>query len=352
MRAAVPPKAATITSARTVTLSSATNPFSLTGWTETHATNGRTTTRSYNPATRVLTETSPAGRVRTTTLDALSRVTKTQVSGLNEIRYAYDTPRGRLQTIKQGVPGVDERVWTLGYDVKNRLTSIANPLNQTVGFAHDLADRVTTQTQPNTTQIGFAYDAAGNMSSLTPPGRPAHGFEHTKLNLERSYLPPDPSPAIADPDTRYAYNLDRQLDLVTRPRKLATDPDASVQIDVQYESGTDRLSRVVLPTGEGEITYAYDTAGRLQTVTGPDLAGTAKPRTLTYGYDGFLPLSTTWGCAGTPPCPAGTVQGTVSREYDDSFRIVKQRVNGAHEVTYGYDADDLLTTVTSGTALF
>lgn len=87
-------------------------------------------------------------------------------------------------------------------------------------------------------------------------------------------------------------------------------------------------------------------------MTGPDLAGTAKPRTLTYGYDGFLPLSTTWGCAGTPPCPAGTVQGTVSREYDDSFRIVKQRVNGAHEVTYGYDADDLLTTVTSGTALF
>ena len=352
MRAAVPPKAATITSARTVTLSSATNPFSLTAWTETSATNGRTTTRSYNPATRVLTETSPAGRVRTTTLDALSRVTKTQESGLNEIRYAYDTPRGRLQTIKQGVPGVDERVWTLGYDVKNRLTSIANPLSQGIGFAYDLADRVTTQTQPNTTQIGFGYDAAGNMSSLTPPGRPAHGFEHAKLNLEKAYLPPDPSPAIADPDTRYAYNLDRQLDLVTRPRKLATDPDASVQIDLQYESGTDRLSKVVLPTGDGEITYAYDSAGRLQTVTGPDPAGTAKPRRMTYGYDGFLPLSTTWGCAGAPPCPAGTVEGTVSREYDDSMRLVKQRVNGASEVTYGYDADDLLTTVTSGTALF
>ena len=119
-----------------------------------------------------------------------------------------------------------------------------------------------------------------------------------------------------------------------------------------YESGTDRLSKVVLPTGEGEITYAYDTAGRLQTVTGPDLVGTLQPRTLTYGYDGFLPLSTTWGCAGVLPCPPGTVEGTVSREYDDSFRMVKQRVNGAHEVTYGYDTDDLLTTVTSGMATF
>lgn len=248
MRAAVPPKAATITSARTVTLSSATNPFSLTGWTETNATNGRTTTRSYNPATRVLTETSPAGRVRTTTLDALSRVTKTQVSGLNEIRYAYDTARAAADDqagrTRRGRARVDARLRRKEPPDEHR-----EPLNQTVGFAHDLADRVTTQTQPNTTQIGFAYDAAGNMSSLTPPGRPAHGFEHTKLNLERSYLPPDPSPAIADPDTRYAYNLDRQLDLVTRPRKLATDPDASVQIDVQYESGTDRLSRVVLPTG-------------------------------------------------------------------------------------------------------
>ena len=50
------------------------------------------------------------------------------------------------------------------------------------------------------------------------------------------------------------------------------------------ESGTDRLSKVVLLTGEGDINYAYDTAGRLQTVTGPDPAGTLKPRTLTYGF--------------------------------------------------------------------
>jgi len=352
MRAASPPKPATIATARTATLASVSDPFSLTGVSETFAINGRTFTRSYNPGTKVLTDTSPEGRVVTTTLDAQGRVSKTQVSGLNEIRYEYDTPRGRLETIKQGVPGVDERVWELGYDAKNRLTSVTNPLTEMMSFGHDLADRVTTQTLPDTAQIGFAYDAAGNMTSLIPPGKSAHGFAYTKLNAEKAYLPPGPSPAIADPDTQYAYNLDRQVELETRPRALATDPDASVQIDYEYDLTTGRLSKMVLPTGQGEITYEYDAAGGLQTITGPDLAGTAKPRTLSYTYDGFLPLSTTWGCAGGPPCPAGMVEGAVSREYDDSFRVVKQRVNGAHEVVYGYDNDDLVTSVTGGAALF
>ena len=49
--------------------------------------------------------------------------------------------------------------------------------------------------------------------------------------------------------------------------RVMSETDASVQIDLQYESGTDRLSKVVLPTGDGEITYAYDSAGRLQTVS-------------------------------------------------------------------------------------
>lgn len=352
MRAASPPQAATIVTTRTATLASVNDPFSLAGFSETFAINGRTFTRSYNPTTKVITGTSPQGRVITTTLDAQGRVSKTQVAGLNETRYEYDTSRGRLETIKQGVPGVDERVWELGYDTKNRLTSVTNPLAEVMSFGHDLADRVTTQTLPDMEQIGFAYDAAGNMTSLIPAGKPAHGFAYTKLNLEKSYQPPDPSPAIADPDTRYAYNLDRQIEMETRPRALVTDPDPSVLIDYQYDLTTGRLSKMVLPTGQGEITYAYDAAGRLQTITGPDLVGTAKPRTLTYTYDGFLPSSTTWGCAGGPPCPSGTIAGSVSREYDDSFRVVSQRVNGAHEVVYGYDNDDLVTSVTDGAAVF
>jgi hypothetical protein len=48
------------------------------------------------------------------------------------------------------------------------------------------------------------------------------------------------------------------------------------------------------------------------------------------------------------PCPAGTVEGSVSRAYDTSFRLVSEKVNAAHEATFAYDDHDLIETITAG----
>ena len=70
----------TVTTTRSATLSTLANPLSLTNLTETIRENGKLSTRVFTSSgsTRTLTETSAAGRIRTTSLDALGRVTQVQ----------------------------------------------------------------------------------------------------------------------------------------------------------------------------------------------------------------------------------------------------------------------------------
>jgi hypothetical protein len=86
---------------------------------------------------------------------------------------------------------------------------------------------------------------------------------------------------------------------------------------------------VTTPRGTAGYTY-HATKGTLTSITSPDGA------TLAYTYDGFLPLSEAW---------SGTVTGTVSRAYNDDFRMTQERVNGSFSVNFAYDADGLLTAV-------
>ena len=164
-------------------------------------------------------------------------------------------------------------------------------------------------------------DANGNVTGITPPGKPQHAFSYTPVDLELNYNPPDAG--FSPRNTQYAYNLDRQLTTVTRP-------DGQT-IQLGYEPTGGRLSTLTLP-GSQVTTYAYDpTKGTLNTITAPG-------STLSYTYDGSLLKQTTW---------AGTVAGSVSRNYDNNFRITSQSVNGANTVAFGYDNDSLLTSAGS-----
>ena len=89
-----------------------------------------------------------------------------------------------------------------------------------------------------------------------------------------------------------------------------------------------KLELVTLPDSK-TIEYTYDEAkGRLTTITAPG------GETLSYSHDGPLPLSTTW---------TGTINGSVSRTYNNNFWITSHMVNGGSAITYQYDNDGLLT---------
>jgi hypothetical protein len=75
----------TVTTTRTVTLADPHDPLSLTSATDTVTVNGRRYTSTFDAASRQITDITPVGRQRLTTLDAQGRVVQEQFAGLDRI---------------------------------------------------------------------------------------------------------------------------------------------------------------------------------------------------------------------------------------------------------------------------
>ena len=305
------------TFARTVTLSNANDPLSLTAQTDTTSVNGQTYNSVFTTATKTFAFTSPIGRQGASTIDAQGRITQAQFGGLNASNYVYDS-RGRLSTATFGA-GAETRAYNLSYNSAGFLSSITDPLSRAESYLYDSAGRITQRTLRDGRVIAFGYDANGNLISITPPGRSAHSFTFNAVNLGTSYTAPNLG---GNSQTTYAYNLDRQLTTITRP-------DAQV-LNFSYDTAG-RLSALTIPGGQ--YSYAYNaTTGNLASITAPG------SNTLSYTFDGSLLTRTTW---------AGTITGNVSRTFDNFFRAASQSVNGANTVNFTYDNDSLLTSAGS-----
>ena len=302
------------TFARSVTLATAGNPLSLTSQTDTLNVNGVNYTSAYTAANRTFNDTTPLGRQRTTVIDTLGRITQRQFANLNPASYAYDA-RGRLASAAFGTGG-EARTASFSYNTGGFLSSITDPLGRTEAYTYDAAGRITQQTLADSRVINYAYDAKGNLTSITPPGRPAHTFTFTQVDLGSSYAPPNVG--AGSNGTNYTYNLDRDLTRITRP-------DAQ-QINFAYDTAG-RLSTLTVPSGQ----YAYSYSASTGNLSGINAPGS---NTLAYTYDGSLLTRTTW---------SGTIAGNVSRTYDNFFRTASQSVNGANTVSFTYDNDSLLT---------
>ncbi len=303
----------TSTQSRAAVLSNPGNPLSLVTLTETLGLNGRNTTSVYTAASRSFVMTTPQGRQTTTTIDLQGRLTGRQFGNLDPASYLYDA-RGRLASATFGA-GSQARLFTFGYNSSGYLETITDPLGRIRRFSYDAARRVRQETLPGNRVVNYDYDANGTLVSVAPPGRPAHRFTHSAVNLTAAYTPPDVGAGATQ--SSYSYNLERQLTRITRPDNLA--------LDFAHDDAG-RLRTLTVPGGQ--YVYAYNqTTGNLASITAPGGGS------LSYGYDGSLLTSTTW---------AGTITGSVSRTYDNRFRIASQRVNGGNPISFSYDHDGLL----------
>jgi len=282
--------------------------------TESFTVNGRSYQRIFDVSKMEWIQTTPAGRQVITGLNAQGRVVRRAVPGTLPTSFAYDNS-GRLSSISQGT-GAQSRVVTLSYDAGGRVARIVDPLKRATRFEYEPAGRMTRQVFADGREVLYAYDSKGNLTAITPPGRSAHQFEYTPADQVRSYLAPDVSSGRTQ--TEYAYNQDKQLTRVTRP-------DANT-IDIDYDKAG-RVSAVAIP--QGKIRYLFDkTTDQLKTVTAADGG------TLSYEYDGFLPMRVTW---------SGAIRGDVARAYDNELRVSSVTINGRNSVEYRYDLDGLLT---------
>jgi RHS repeat-associated protein len=142
-------------------------------------------------------------------------------------------------------------------------------------------------------------------------------MSYTPVNLLSTYTPPALA-SLVNPQTVYEYDPDRNLSTVTRPDGVV-------------------------------LTYGYDTAGRLQTITAPtstitrsytnrqlsEISSSADGTTIDFTYDGQTLRRAAW---------SGPIAATVARTYDADFRLNREVVigSGIADGRFGYDSDGLV----------
>jgi len=298
----------TLALARTTALADPLDISTLLVQTDTVNVSGQLYTSVYQASNRTFVDQTPAGRVFTTVIDAQGRAVREEWPGLHPLLYTYDA-QGRLSSESQG-GGNETRQLSYVYNDQGWLSAITDATGRTATFSYDPAGRAISAALPGKRTVAFSYDAGGNLTSLTPPGRTPHQFGYTALDQLNSYTPPGGSA------TRFLYNADGQLQRITRA-------DGS-EIAFSYNAGGQLTATDV---AAGSIAYTYDAHGRVQRVSAPGGV------TLSYGYDGALPVSLAW---------TGPINASLGLTYDDNFIPIAQTVNGGSPVDYHYNKDRLL----------
>jgi RHS repeat-associated protein len=291
-----------------------------------------TSSRTYNGAGPLLSETQPGGGVTT---------------------YEYDD-RARVAAVNRGPAAADlrERIETT-YDpltgkrgIEKRFRRVSGTWVETTreSFHYDLFGRVDEVTHADNTKTGYGYDAAARISSLRDEN---HATPNTlyaydpagRLNEVTSTLAATPGGVV----TRYAYDGQGNLTQVT-------DPNGNVTAYV-YDDFGQMLRQTSLVTGV--TTYEYDTGGNLLASTSADGAVTTR----TYDILGRVLTAVTGRGAATEsvswtydagPFAKGHLSsmtdptGSTEYRYDRRGLLIEERktVGGALYTTgFAYDAD-------------
>ncbi len=272
----------------------------------------------YDADVQTVTLTSPMGRLLRYKIDEFGGFTEYQRGDLAPVRISL-TGTGALSTLSQGT-GNMERVFDYNYGADGFPNSLTDPLGRTTTFEIDALGRETSITLPNGLPLLFEYDDNDNLTRVTPPGKPAHVFTYTPRDDLEAYSPPivNSEPAAFN----IVYDLDGELiqEFLPDGRSILYDSQrGSCQCGNLEELTIDR----------GVFAFDYDSStGQRSGVTTPE------NEMLMYQYEGENLREMEW---------LGTINGTVSIDYDNQFGVQFHRVNGLVNASFGYDDDGLMT---------
>jgi RHS repeat-associated protein len=295
------------TAKRTVTLAAPGDVTTLSRLEEESTINGKRWLSVYTANDKTLRLTSPLGRVSSVTLDDKGRAVSWVSPGVASTQVTYDS-RGRATRVAQGMRRVD-----VTYGANGFADSMTDGLARTTRFSTDTTGQLDSAKRPDMATYAFGWDGNGNLTSLTPPGKPAHAFAYSKVNEVTGYAPPMVAGVGKE---SYTWTRDSQVSSIVHP-------DATSTTLTRDMAG--RATRVVAPWATS--TYDYSP------MTGQLVSSSRDAQRLDWLHDGMLPVL---------EASSGLVSGSVSRNYDEDFRVVELAVNDAG-ISYAYDEDGLLT---------
>lgn len=243
-----------VSSTSTATLSDNQDPLSITSWVVNTSVNGTTwMSTQFDKLAKKYSSASAMGKTQEIVVDDYERVSSVTQGNLTPVTFTYSDEK--LMGISQGA-----RQTTMAYNAQDRLSSITDPLGNSIGFVYDTAGRVISKALPDNRVIEYGYNLNGDLVSVTPPSRPAHQFTYNSSELISGYNPPVLS-GVSLVNTAYVYNADKQLTSIQRPD--------GVGITFNYNATTGFLESYTTP--EGTFTQTMDTvSGKPDYIYRPD----------------------------------------------------------------------------------
>jgi RHS repeat-associated protein len=317
---------------------------------------GNRTQFTHDVAGRLIATTDPVGSITRLAYDEMGNVTE-QIDPLGQVtRYEYDELGRRTRIVFPD--GTEE---SAGYDEEGRQTSRTDELGRTTLFSYDGVGNLIEVVDPGGGVTSYAYDAGGNLILRTDAEGSTTRFDYdANGRLVRTLLPTgfaetrsyDAAGRVlavtnATGETvRFAYDANGQLagkqlpdgsrvDLTYTPtHRLATASDHRGTTTYSY----DALDRpLVIAKPEGSLTYSWDPAGNLKSITTTSADGSS--RTIDYAWDPLDRLES-----------VTSVAGTTRYTYDAASRRTRiTRPNGIL-TDYVYDSRGRVTDIAEGTA--
>lgn len=254
-------------------------------------------------------------------------------------------------------------VTQFGYDALDQLISVTDPRTKVTSYTYSALGDLTQQVSPDTGTTTNTYDSGGNLKTSTDARSKMATYAYDALNRVTS---------VTYPDQTISYTFDSGANQIGRLTQVS---DASGSTSWTYDTHGRTLTRQQSMGVVKTLGYAYDSAGRLSTLTLPS------GNTIVYGYtDGKIASLTlngsttilssalyqpfgptrgwTWG-NGTLAVREYDTDGNVvaidsagqkTYGYDDAFRIrtISDAVVPSLSATYGYDATDRLNSYIVG----
>ncbi len=307
--------------------------------------NGQTSL-TYDPNGNLLTLTDAlrSGHVTTYTYDNMDRVATRKDPLGNTESYRYDLDgnlvqftdrRGKVTTLQydalnrltltgfgpQFGPPYESTI-TYSYDAGSRLIQALDSVTGTITRSYDGLNRLTSEVSPRGS-VSYAYDAAGRRTNMSVSGQTAVTYSFDNANRLTQ---------ISQGSTivQFGYDNDSRRTSLTLPNGVTLNYgyDAASQLTgISYTLGSNTL---------GNLTYAYDLAGR-RTVVGGSYARTGTPQaasSATYNVNNQL---TQWKGASLTYDANGNLTGDGTNTYTWNARNQLVAISGGASASFQYD---------------
>lgn len=275
---------------------------------------GNVTGNSYDAARRLTATTAPNGLKTSLTYDANDQLIQTQQSANNAVLRSTSTTY-TLTGQPATATDANSNTTRFSYDSAVRLSSVTDAMGRTTKYGYDSLGRQTSISNPaiqGAPLLQKSYTLDGLPASLTDANNHATSFAYDGLDRLATTTYP-----LGSTET-FTYDADNNV--LTRKTR------AGDTIGFTYDT-LNRLKTKTPPSPAPVVTYGYDPAGRLTSVSDTSapvtaVASPSGPYVASYSYDAMnRPVSANW-----TPAPAQTTPAASSVTFGHSYNKANQRV--------------------------